>query len=197
MATAQTPEFFDNFDDESYYPSFEAAITKESTLNFAIEFDDGSAHVALDLQADNMSKFLSKSRASGASTRWINLFGPNLQTQIVKAIAEKYEFTPRLAGIMRSRQLTPEVVTSLGSTVVKVPSENTDSVATGASPLASHISDPEKNDHDPSPLMDSAEALDLSHYKLIDEVWHYCSVDWGEKCEQLPWNIWQMSFNVK
>ena len=24
--------------------------------------------------------------------------------------------------------------------------------------------------------------LDLSHYKLVEEVWHYCSVDWSNKC---------------
>ena len=24
--------------------------------------------------------------------------------------------------------------------------------------------------------------LDLSHYKLVEEVWHYCSVDWSDKC---------------
>ena len=23
--------------------------------------------------------------------------------------------------------------------------------------------------------------LDLSHYKMVEEVWHYCSVDWGSK----------------
>ncbi len=25
-------------------------------------------------------------------------------------------------------------------------------------------------------------ALDLSHYRLVEEVWHYCSVDWSDKC---------------
>ena len=24
--------------------------------------------------------------------------------------------------------------------------------------------------------------LDLSHYRLVEEVWHYCSVDWSNKC---------------
>jgi hypothetical protein len=27
--------------------------------------------------------------------------------------------------------------------------------------------------------------LDLSHYKLVNEVWHYCSVDWGSRCKSL------------
>ena len=28
--------------------------------------------------------------------------------------------------------------------------------------------------------------LDLSHYKLVEEVWHYCSVDWSDKCMGIP-----------
>lgn len=28
--------------------------------------------------------------------------------------------------------------------------------------------------------------LDLSHYKIVNEVWHYSSIDWGHKCECTP-----------
>ncbi len=27
--------------------------------------------------------------------------------------------------------------------------------------------------------------LDLNHYHIVDEVWHYNSVDWGDKCKGL------------
>lgn len=46
---------------------------------------------------------------------------------------------------------------------------------------------------DPESHMEMAEmepverpALDLSHYNIINEVWHYSSVDWGHKCECTP-----------
>ena len=26
--------------------------------------------------------------------------------------------------------------------------------------------------------------LNLSHYRLVEEVWHYCSVDWSNKCTE-------------
>lgn len=26
---------------------------------------------------------------------------------------------------------------------------------------------------------------DLSHYRLVEEVWHYCSVDWSNKCTEI------------
>lgn len=44
-------------------------------------------------------------------------------------------------------------------------------------------SDPEtlemkSSDHD--------KPLNLNHYRIVDEVWHFCSVDWGFKCKALP-----------
>ena len=33
----------------------------------------------------------------------------------------------------------------------------------------------ETRDHD--------EPLDLNHYRIVDEVWHFCSVDWGSRCK--------------
>lgn len=42
------------------------------------------------------------------------------------------------------------------------------------------------------PLDERAKALvekrggpDLSHWRIVDEVWHYSSVDWGKRCEFL------------
>ena len=42
-------------------------------------------------------------------------------------------------------------------------------------PEAVEMVEPHKNDGD----------LDLNHYRIIDEVWHFCSVDWGSKCKTL------------
>ena len=41
--------------------------------------------------------------------------------------------------------------------------------------LEGHSANLEKRSH----LMDP---LDLNHYSLVDQVWHYSSVDWGHKC---------------
>jgi hypothetical protein len=27
-----------------------------------------------------------------------------------------------------------------------------------------------------------AGTLDLNHYRIVDEVWHFCSTDWGLRC---------------
>lgn len=30
-----------------------------------------------------------------------------------------------------------------------------------------------------------AGELDLNYYRLVNEVWHFCSVDWGSRCKFL------------
>ncbi len=49
--------------------------------------------------------------------------------------------------------------------------------------MDTHSSDPEAHEMEESHKTD--EPLDLNHYRIVDEVWHYCSVDWGSKCEAL------------
>lgn len=36
--------------------------------------------------------------------------------------------------------------------------------------------EPEKSDSPPG-------ELDLNYYHLVNEVWHFCSVDWGSQCK--------------
>ena len=34
---------------------------------------------------------------------------------------------------------------------------------------------------------------DLNHYRLVNEVWHFSSVDWGEKCWSPPCHAHDLS----
>ena len=45
--------------------------------------------------------------------------------------------------------------------------------------------DMEKAAKDSSSSAHVAKGLDLNHYKVINEVWYYCSVDWGSKCKHI------------
>jgi len=48
--------------------------------------------------------------------------------------------------------------------------------------IDTHSSDPEAHEMEESRRDNSP--LDLNHYRIVDEVWHFCSVDWGSKCER-------------
>ena len=60
-------------------------------------------------------------------------------------------------------------------------------VAVDHESVDAHSSDLEKDEHRISEP-GQVPMLDMSHYKMIDQVWHFCSVDWGAKCKP-PINI--------
>lgn len=50
------------------------------------------------------------------------------------------------------------------------------------SPVDSQSSDLESNEKG-NEASEHAANLDVNHYRMVNEVWYYCSVDWGSKCE--------------
>ena len=47
-----------------------------------------------------------------------------------------------------------------------------------------HSADLEK-DEKGLPVLARFPMLDLNHYKMVNEVWHFYSVDWGTNCKSL------------
>ncbi|KAL9130596.1 MAG: hypothetical protein Q9217_001256 [Psora testacea] len=150
---------FDNLDDENVYNRCYQAIQSIDTLNFAIEFDSANAYAALNLNARSLQELLD-----------------------TKAIAQKYDFSPRLEGIISSKPLTPRCVdTGLTKHSASAQQAKPSTSKNDRKYMDSQGSDPEKSGLDAQSLLYSS-GLDLSHYKLVDEVWHYLSTDWTSKC---------------
>ena len=49
--------------------------------------------------------------------------------------------------------------------------------------LDKHPADPESIEMEKS--SDLIKPLDLNHYRIVNEIWHFCSVDWGSKCKAI------------
>jgi hypothetical protein len=180
MATFANVPSFEDFDDKDVYDRYEHALSQAETLNFVIQFDDKNASSALNIKAVDLKEYLKTEQPANSSTRWINIFGPERQKKLVKELSARYRFTPRLLGIMCSDHKTPVPVTSLPVQNDLV--QDKAQVETQSSSAESTSSDLEKNNggilggiHYPT--------LDINHYKIADEVWHYNSVDWGPKCK--------------
>lgn len=176
-----TPPKFEDFDNETVYKRYEKALFQVDTQNIVIEFDETSAKSALDLTDESIRHLLHREPLKKPATRWISIFGPERQKKLVKELAIYYGFSPRLLGVMCSNHLTPVPVSS---------SPNRDNLARNKAHVATQIkfadstssSDLEKNDggsleeiHYPT--------IDMNHYKIANEVWHYNSVDYGSKCK--------------
>ncbi|KAL2059641.1 hypothetical protein ABVK25_000934 [Lepraria finkii] len=178
-AAARKPEMQD-FDDAAVYKRYENAVKNPNSENFVIEFDSEKARAALDLDETKMQGFLEKERASTASTRWINIWSPDKQIPLIRRLSARYNFSPRLTGIMCSTHKTH----------IAVPPTFASRSLRQRVGMHSHAPEPKSMDARSSDIeMDingasspvSSHILDLSHYKMVNEVWHFFSVDWGTK----------------
>lgn len=179
MSTSVETINFEDFDLKDVYDRIDAALLHAETRNFVIEFDDSTAKSAQDVDEVAMKTYLETARPSTSSTRWINVFGPERQNRLVKVLSDRYNFTPRLLGIMCSSH-------SSSSPVPSKPQHN-DHIYDRWHPIsptrssAFHALDPEKNVI-PTKKRNENPMLNLNHYNIIKKVWHWCSIDWSPKC---------------
>ena len=181
METIKTIPAFSDFDLPDICVDLEDAVLQETTKNFVIEFDSDKAYAAIDINDDTLGRYLTVDRAPKESTRWINIFAPDQQPLFVKQIAQFYNFSPRLTGIMCSKQRTPAAVgvhdpksgTQLNGQPTRQATRNRKTTEPRSVDLEMHKTGARSTSE--------TLALDFSHYKLIDEVWHHCSVDWDAR----------------
>lgn len=171
------PEFGD-FDDGNVYETVKEGIFREETLNFVIEFDSRKACAAHDLDVGSIQQLLNLERPKHSSTRWINIWAPERQKEVVQALSDTYNFSPRLRGIMCSDHY-PSIPAVSATDRCGVRSRGKKSQLERKS-VESQSVDLEKDGMTMSASL-HPPLLDLSHYRMVDEVWHFCSVDWNNK----------------
>lgn len=117
---------------------------------------------------------------------------PYNQKDLLKVLGQHFDFTPRLLGMMMSDPCPPR---SQSASMRNKKSEST---------LRSRFSGKSSRSHEArvkavhqtgrdseesigmTELMHSTQlemVQDLSHYQLVNDVWHWSTVDWGRRCE--------------
>ncbi|KAF6234413.1 hypothetical protein HO173_007446 [Letharia columbiana] len=177
IGASSLPEF-DDFDDGKVYERCHKAAARGDTRNFVIEFDSTKAYAAHNLNDASVKQLLQLERAKHSSARWINIWAPEQQKEVVSALAEHYNFSPRLRGIMSSdhstiAQVAPATPHRRVLSRGKKPDMERKSVESQSLDL--------EKDGMAVPTSLRPPMLDLSHYRLVEEVWHYCSIDWSNK----------------
>ena len=173
---------FSDFDELEYFAKVEEAVLKETTMNFAIEFDNEKAFAAVDLDKETVQRYLKRDRAPKGTTRWINVFAPDQQSSFVEEIARYYNFSPRLAGIMSAKQDTPKAVGAQNTSSRFYANGQPKTNRRSRKSTESRSLDLEMHKLGATSTSE-AQGLDFSHYKLVNEVWHHCSVDWAPQRE--------------
>ncbi|KAK8193211.1 uncharacterized protein BKA78DRAFT_294601 [Phyllosticta capitalensis] len=181
-------EKIQNLDDRHVFLDFHNRASKVSSRNFVIDFGEDEAWGGFDLSAGGLKALLDAERPAELNTRWINIWLPYKQKELIGALAKHYDFSPRLYGIMKSEPLgtsTKKPSSKHSSNILKRgnhyfhrPRPN----STGNQADMNGWHQPDKNGHSMElEFLPEQDARELSHYKLIDEVWHWSSWDEGRR----------------
>ncbi|GAB7364389.1 hypothetical protein MBLNU230_g4932t1 [Neophaeotheca triangularis] len=183
----EAQEAFRNLDDHSVLDACLLSIESPQLQTFVLDFGPSNAHVALDLSVRATSALLSAPRPESLSTRWINIWQPVEQIPLLHRLAQQYDLSPRLLALMCSdpKQGNHPAPSSLihsqkrswrwhRRTAAPTP---TPSIGKGSDELSEHTS---ISSHE----MPASGNL----YKVVDEIWHYSSVDFGRNFVCLGFN---------
>ncbi|ESZ91647.1 hypothetical protein SBOR_7978 [Sclerotinia borealis F-4128] len=97
---------FADFDNQVTYEASLERARNEDTRNFVVEFGKLEASIAFDLNADQVEELLdepsTEAERERPPVRWINIWGPNRQTDVIDVLANRYGFSPRLLAIIKT-----------------------------------------------------------------------------------------------
>ena len=180
-----------DLDDSANLRGLERSVTDPHSRNFLVDFGDDDAWCAFDLEVDAFSRALEKPRPSSLYTRWINIWYPFEHQSTLEIIAKRYDLSPRLLGLMCS-----DPRNTRGNMPANESKGSSSFFAAAHQPLrylrhlqeqAIEMGEGWKSWDMPS-MEEPATLPDMNHYQLVDEVWHYTSVDWGRKYLCLGYN---------
>lgn len=179
MASVQNA--FWSLDDPASLDNLMFKIQSSSSCNFVLDFNDLNAWAAFDLALDSMTALLKAGRPSKTSTRWINIWFPAHHRPLLEALGAHYDFSPRLLGLMCSdprRAFKPPTVAPHTKHSRRLWHRKDGCRSTSAS-------DVEKGCElsGQSSISSCESALGGNLYSIVDDVWHYSSVDFGRNCE--------------
>lgn len=93
---------FEDFDDESVYRESQRRALDETTFNFVVEFGKDRAHIAFNLGTNDVQKLFEAERHEETPVRWINIWAPNRQVEVIEILGKHYKFSPRLLAIIKT-----------------------------------------------------------------------------------------------
>ena len=195
---AEIAEGFRDFDNDKNFDSFDRKTRNPRTSNFCLDFGEDEAFCAFDLSSHSYSRLLESTRPTHLHTRWINLWQPYNQKDTLRQIGQHYDFSPRLLGMMCSDPIPPrseapnleKSVSTLRSRASHR-SRHSKSSSEKSKPVSNKDTIDSEESIGMTELMHSAQlemVRDLTHYQIVEDIWHWSTVDWGRRCKliQIP-----------
>jgi hypothetical protein len=160
---------FRNFDTPATFDAFDRQTRNPLSKNFCLDFGEHDAYCAFDLSASSYAKLLAAPRPAALHTRWINVWMPYAQRDLLGVLGRCFDFTPRLLGMMGSEPEGSRRERSDKSNDSGEWSEKMDEESVGRSEIMEET------------MRDGVGGL--GHWRIVEDVWHWSTVDWGRRCE--------------
>ncbi|KAK5689923.1 hypothetical protein LTR17_026120 [Elasticomyces elasticus] len=191
--------YYESFDDEGLAAGFRdlddsanlddllSLVRSSISKNFVVDFNDSNAYTAFDLPAISVARLLDASLPDAYSARWINVWRPYSQQPLLSALAQHYDFSPRLLGLMCSDprlRKSPATSSSRDHQSIRKHAWRSGSTVTASS-------DTERGSDELSDLGSAVSQDSLAGgnlYRIVDDIWHYTSVDLGRNYVCIGYN---------
>jgi len=183
---------FSNFDTEESFPCSDSQVRDPLSRNFVVDFSDEEAWCAFDLSEVSIGTLVRALRPPNLNTRWINIWQPHVQQEVISVIGKHYEFSPRLLALMCSEPLKPRFKPP--SSVKSSLSDLYKRARTSPQLQRKGLPHDSVDVEDQLPLRDYGVPADFSlgkginQYSIADAVFHWSSVDWGRRYVCLGYN---------
>lgn len=179
---------FSNVDEPVTLSRYEKKLGDAGTRNFVNDVWRDAAWCATDLDAAEIELLLQTARPRESELRWINLWGGDLNKGAVEAIAAHYDLAPRLKALMCSAAVSSAVV---NNTLLaghadqhkdsgEVTDEKLDDVEDTAGAPPTQLA--------AEPVREGISLPKLEFGQVVNDIWHWCSVDWGKRYLCLGYN---------
>lgn len=177
---------FQSLDDPEIAASLIGRTQDVSTTNFILDFGEDGAYVTFNLADPTIEHLMENDRPGSLNARWINVWYPQRQKQLLESLARIYDFSPRLLGLMCSDPMQPQTPApsqhpSRKSHKFWNKSSTTSSVKTEAASCADELSEQYS--------VSSHESNNGGNiYRIVNDLWHYSSIDFGRNYVCLGYN---------
>jgi hypothetical protein len=171
-----------DIDDAAEFASCWSRMKDPATRNFAIQFHNAHASCATDLTEDGVASFL-RNEKGPQNVRWLYFWGSEQQTDEIKRVASHFELSPRLTTLLcmrtSSHQQSTEPVTSPKNYIASYKATLTPSrlPATDLEKAMSAQTSGAAAPFSAKPHQSGVNSLG----NIVDDLWHFCSVDWGRR----------------
>ncbi|KAK5045839.1 hypothetical protein LTR84_008932 [Exophiala bonariae] len=177
-----------DLDQKGEYDECYNKLKDPTTGNFAVSFDKNEAKCAVDLDEATVLSWLENDSRPANKTLWLNFWLSGAQRATIKAIAAKYELSPRLTGLLCPPESPAPKSGTAGSTTTATDSSDDSSAGSTAKPgKGSHTTqvDEEKGMTPGSQTLQQPAGgaagfeKPISFGDVVNDLWHFNSVDFG------------------